>query len=290
MKLKVLLRLILMMELLAAGCAPQPTAPTQFPAATAALPTPPPMNTSAPVEAIDLNVFAAASLTNAFEEIGQHFEAQHPGVTVVFNFAGSQQLAQQINEGAPADVFASANRTQMEIVIKAGGVVSDTQKTFVRNRLVVVFPQDNQAKLTTLQDLTKPGLKLVFAAKEVPVGQYSFDLLDKAIADPAFGATYKDDVLKNVVSYEDNVKAVLTKVALGEADAGIVYTSDVSGADAGKVGQLDIPDALNVIASYPIAPIQTSKQAELAQAFVDWVLSPDGQALLAKHNFIPVVK
>ena len=158
------------------------------------------------------------------------FEADHPGVTAVFNFAGSQQLAQQINEGAPADVFASANKKQMDVVIEAGGIVSGTQQTFAKNRLVVIFPKDNPAGLAELKDLANPDSKLVLAAKEVPVGQYSLDFLDKAVADTAFGATFKDDVLKNVVSYEDNVKAVLTKVALGEADAGIVYLSDISGA------------------------------------------------------------
>jgi molybdate transport system substrate-binding protein len=275
-----------------AGCAPQPAATTQV----VVEPTAPEKSapTSAPSEPVDLKVFAAASLTAAFVEIGELFETGHPGVTVAFNFAGSQQLAQQINEGAPADVFASANNTQMDVVIEAGGILTGTQQTFVQNRLVVIYPQDNPAGLKDLKDLGKSGLKLVFAAQEVPVGQYSLDFLDKASADPAFGANYKDDALKNVVSYEENVKAVFAKVALGEADAGIVYTSDIGateqrdGEDSDKVGRLDIPDALNVIASYPIAPVVESENPELAQAFVDQVLSPEGQNILAKYNFIPV--
>ncbi len=243
---------------------------------------------SAPAEPVELNVFAAASLNEFFDEIGKLFEAQHPSVTVVFNFAGSQQLVQQINEGAPADVFASANPKQMDAAFDAGGIISETQQTFAKNRLVVIYPQDNPASLKELKDLAKSGLKLVLAAKEVPVGGYSLDFLDKASSDPTFGTTFKDEVLANVVSYEDNVKAVLTKVALGEADAGIVYTSDISGKDAGKVDRLDIPDALNVIASYPIALVKDSKNPELAQAFIDFVLSQEGQGLLAKYNFIPV--
>jgi molybdate transport system substrate-binding protein len=235
-----------------------------------------------------MNVFAAASLTGAFGEIGQLFEVDHPGVTAVFNFAGSQQLAQQINEGAPADVFASANNEQMNVVIEQGEIVSGTQQIFAKNRLVVVFPTDNPAGLKELKDLGNPDLKLVLAAQEVPVGQYSLDFLEKAVADPAFSATFKDDVLKNVVSYEDNVKAVLTKVALGEADAGIIYTSDVTGEEADKVSHLDIPDELNVIASYPIAPVKDTKNPKLAQAFIDFVLSQDGQEILAKYGFIPV--
>lgn len=271
--------LILILALLLAGCAPQAPAAAQ-----------PPAVTQAPAQARELNVFAAASLTDAFDEIGKLFEAAHPGVTVVFNFAGSQQLAQQINEGAPADVFASANKKQMEVVIQAGGIVTGTQRTFVKNRLVVIYPHDNPAGLKELKDLSKAGLKLVLAAKEVPVGQYALDFLDKAAAAPAFGAAYKDDTLKNVVSYEDNVKVVLAKVALGEADAGIVYTSDINGADADKVSRLDIPDALNVIASYPIAPLKASQNTALAQAFIELVLSKEGQDVLAKYNFIPAVK
>jgi molybdate transport system substrate-binding protein len=235
-----------------------------------------------------LNVFAAASLTAAFEEIGELFEASNPNATIVFNFAGSQQLAQQIIAGAPADIFASANQKQMDVVIQAGGIVAGSQQTFIRNRLVVIYPQDNPAGLRDLKDLAQPGLKLVFAAQEVPVGQYSLDFLDKAITDPAFGDSYKEDVLANVVSYEDNVKAVLTKVALGEADAGIVYTSDITEEDGAIVGRIDIPDALNVIATYPIASVKESEYMELAQAFIDLVLSQAGQDILAKHNFIPV--
>ncbi len=264
------------------GCTAQPTATSSETEAVSEEPI------SAPAEPVELYVFAAASLTEPFSEIGKLFEVDHPGVTVVFNFAGSQQLAQQINEGAPADVFASAHKNQMEAVIEAGGIISGTQQTFARNRLVVIYPQDNPAGLKELKDLAYLGLKLVLAAKEVPVGGYSLEFLDKASSNQDFGTAFKEDVLANVVSYEDNVKAVLTKVALGEADAGIVYTSDISGKDASKVGRLDIPDALNVSAFYPIALIKDSKNPEMAQAFIDLVLSQDGQELLAKYNFIPV--
>lgn len=242
------------------------------------------------LESANLTIFAAASLTDAFNEIGQNFSAEHPGITFSFNFAGSQQLTQQLGQGAPADVFASANKTQMGKVIETGRVISGTEHTFVRNRLVVIYPQDNPGGLAQLQDLAKPGLKLIFAAKEVPVGQYSLDFLNKAITDTAFSPTYMDEVLKNVVSYEDNVKSVLAKVALGEADAGIVYTSDISGEGADKVGRLDIPDNLNVIASYPIAVINDSAYTAQAQAFMDYVLSPAGQQILVKYGFISTAK
>jgi molybdate transport system substrate-binding protein len=234
-----------------------------------------------------LNIFAAASLIEPFEEIKDLFEAAHPGVTVAFNFAGSQQLARQIIEGAPADVFASANLKQMQTVVEAGWVEDGSQQTFATNSLMVVIPKENPEDFNELIDLARPGLKLVFAAQEVPVGQYTLEFLDKASADPAFGSSYKDDVLKNVVSYEDNVKAVLAKVALGEADAGIVYASDISGGNAASVLQLEIPETLNVIASYPIAPLKDSQNLELAQAFIELVTSPEGQAILEKYHFTP---
>ncbi len=157
----------------------------------------------------------------------------------------------------------------------------------MRNRLVVIYPKDNPAGLAQLQDLARPGLKLIIAAKEVPVGQYSLDFLTKTISDTAFSPTYMDEVLNNVVSYEENVKSVLTKVALGEGDAGIVYTSDISGESAGKVGRLDIPDSLNTIATYPIAVVGDSAAPRQAQAFVDYVLGPAGQEILTRYGFIP---
>lgn len=241
----------------------------------------------APLEPATLVVFTAASLTDAFTEIGQNFSTEHPGVTVTFNFAGSQQLAQQLGQGAPADVFASANNTQMNVAIEVGRIVSGTQRTFVRNRLVVIYPADNPAGITHLQDLARPGIKMILAAKEVPVGQYSLDFLNKAITDTTFSPTYRDDVLNNVVSYEENVRAVLTKISLGEGDGGIVYTSDIIGEGADRVGRLDIPDTLNTIASYPIAVVSDSAYATQAQAFMDYTLSPAAQEVLAKYGFIP---
>ncbi len=234
---------------------------------------------------VTLNVFAAASLTDAFNEIGKQFATEHAGADLVFNFAGSNQLATQIGQGAPADVFASANKAQMQAAIDSGRIVSGTQQTFVRNRLVAVTPADNPAQLAGLQDLAKPGIKIVLAAKEVPVGQYALDFLDKADADGSLGAGYKDAVLANVVSYEENVRSVLAKVALGEADAGIVYTSDAAISE-GEVQQIEIPDALNTIATYPIATLSDSPNPELAKQFLDYVLSPAGQQVLEKYGFL----
>jgi molybdate transport system substrate-binding protein len=233
-----------------------------------------------------LNVFAAASLTGAFTEIGKTFEDKHPGVKVVFNFAGSQQLAQQIGQGADADVFASANQKQMDVVVTSGQIVKDASKIFIKNKLVVIFPKDNPRNITKLQDIAAPGVKLILADASVPAGQYALDFLDKASATADFGASYKANVLKNVVSDETDVKQVLTKVGLGEADAGIVYTSDATGDSGSKVGKLDIPLNLQTIAQYPIAPVTASKHADLAKAFIDSIFSADGQAALAKYGFL----
>jgi molybdate transport system substrate-binding protein len=233
-----------------------------------------------------LTVFAAASLTSAFQIIGRDFEAANPGTSLAFNFAGSQQLAQQIAQGAPADVFASANTAQMNVVIQSGQVISGAARTFARNRLVVIYPQANPAGLAKLQDLARPGLKLILADKSVPVGAYAMDFLAKASKSPDFTPTFSPTVLANVVSYENDVKAVLSKVALGEADAGIVYTTDAASDTSNAVGRLDIPDPLNTLATYPIAAIKGSPNAHLAAKFVDYVLSTAGQAVLAKFGFI----
>ncbi len=256
--------------LLSAGCTAAANSPTAAPK-------------------VNLTVMAAASLLDAFNDLGAQFQASHPGVTVTFNFAGSQQLAQQIASGAPADAFASANQAQISVAARSGRIDGSQAKIFAQNRLVVIYPKDNPGQLSRLQDLARSGLKLVFAAKEVPAGQYSLDFLAKASQDPAFGAGFDANVLKNVVSYEDNVKAVLTKVSLGEADAGIVYTTDAAGDPSAKVSQLAIPDALNVIASYPIAALKDSAHPTLAQAFVNFVLSTQGQTTLQKYGFIPAI-
>jgi molybdate transport system substrate-binding protein len=234
-----------------------------------------------------LTVLAAASLTGAFEALGEHFEAAHPGVAIQFNFAGSQQLAQQLGQGAPADVFASANRRQMDVVIDAGRVEPGASRVFARNRLVIVAPRDNPAGLGGAADLANGSLKIVFAAPEVPAGQYTLEFLEKAGAAGIFGAGYAGKVQANVVSYEDNVRSVLTKVALGEADAGIVYASDAAGKSAGEVTQIEIPPALNVVAAYPIAAVQDSPNLELARQFVEFVLSAEGQGVLAAFGFLP---
>ena len=231
-----------------------------------------------------LTVFAAASLTEALTEIGKSFEAANPGVTVLFNFAGSQGLRTQIEEGAPADVFASANTNEMYMLVSSGKVAADAPRIFLTNGLVVILPPDNPAALTKLEDLAKPRLKLVLAAQEVPVGKYARQALDQM--NTSFGADFSQKVLSNVVSNEDNVRQVVAKVQLGEADAGIVYASDAVAAPDLK--SIEIPADLNVIAEYPIAPLAASPNAELAAQFAAYAVSAPAQDILKKWGFGPI--
>ena len=235
-----------------------------------------------------LTVFAAASLTECFNSMAAKYSIGRPGVSFSFNFAGSQQLAQQIAQGAPVDLFVSANLKQMGEAAKSGRVDTSAMKVFACNRLVVVYPKDNAGGIWTLSDLSRPHLKIVLADKAVPVGQYSLDFLDKCARSASLGPGYREGFLGNVVSHEENVRAVLSKVALGEADAGIVYTSDVSERARNDVGTIDIPDSLNVVATYPIAPILDSRFVVEAKEFIAFILSGQGREILSRFGFIPL--
>lgn len=239
-----------------------------------------------PAAAKELTVLAAASLTEPFGEIGARFETLHPGVRVQFSFAASSQLAQQIISGVQADVFASANMQQMTAAAAAGKLAEADPAVFARNRLVVIAPVANPAGLHSLQDLVRPGVKVVLAAPETPVGQYTLEFLESTAQDGRFGADFRARVIQNVVSYESTVKAVLTKVMLGEADAGIVYTSDISQSAAAQVAQFEIPEVLNVTAVYPIAVLKDAADPALATDFVALVRSPEGQQILAQYGFL----
>ncbi|MBA3658839.1 MAG: molybdate ABC transporter substrate-binding protein [Gemmatimonadales bacterium] len=233
-----------------------------------------------------LTVYAAASLTEAFTELGQTLEASHPGLKVQFNFAGSQQLAAQLEQGAPADVFASADRRWMSYAA-AKGMIVGADRIFARNRLVVIVPKTNPARIETLEDLSRRGIKLVLAAEAVPAGKYSRETLLNLGGAPGFPPQYARRVAANVVSQEENVKAVVAKVQLGEADAGMVYRSDVTSSVARYVRVFEITDPYNVIASYPIAALKESKNAMAAKWFIELVSSEAGQHVLQRHGFLP---
>lgn len=234
-----------------------------------------------------LTVFAAASLTDAYEAIADAFEAENPNVDVLYNFGGSSTLATQLVQGAPADIFASANDAQMQVAID-GGRIAGEPITFARNRLVLIVPSDNPADIGSLRDLANPNINLILAAPDVPVRTYTDAMLERMANDSDYGEDFRNAVLANLVSEEPNVRQVSAKVALGEADAGIVYLSDVTPDIADNVIALPIPDAFNTIASYPIAITDDTDQPELAQEFIDFVLSDAGQDILVAWNFVSV--
>jgi molybdate transport system substrate-binding protein len=234
----------------------------------------------------DVNVFAAASLTEAFTVLGKVLEQHNPQLRVRFTFGGSQRLAAQIEQGAQADVFASADRRWMAY-LQQRGLLAGPPREFARNRLVVIVPLANPGRVERLQDLARPGVRVVIAADAVPAGHYMREVLAKLNQAPGFGRDYAAGVLRNVVSEEDDVKAIVTKVQLGEADAGAVYRSDVNAVVSGRVQILPIPDSYNVLASYPIAIVKGGSSTVGASQFVALLFSILGQQMLSGYNFLP---
>lgn len=232
-----------------------------------------------------LTVFAAASLTAPFTELGDSLERLRPGLAVRFNFAGSQQLAAQLAEGARADLLATADRRWMRDA--AGrGLLGGAAVIFARNRLVVVLPAGNPGRIERLQDLARPRLTLVLAAAGVPAGAYGREMLERLGRTAGYPAEFARRALANLASEEENVKAVLAKVQLGEADAGVVYRTDVAGRAASQVRVLEIPEAANVIAEYPAAVLAGAGEAADARAFLSLLLRDPGQRVLAAHGFL----
>jgi molybdate transport system substrate-binding protein len=233
----------LALAILAAACGPQP-APISNPGTGSTGASPQAAASPAPAIQGELRVFAAASLTDAFNELGRAFESQNPGSTVVFNFGPSTGLRTQIENGATADVYASADQTQMERA-RTGGLLAGDPQTFANNVLVVIAPASNPGNIQTLQDLGRPGVRFVMTNSQVPVGAYTLQVLDSLSKEPGYGAEFAQRV-------------------------------------AAQVKTIPIPDANNVIAAYPIAVVKDARQAELAQRFVQLVLSDAGQTTIAK--------
>jgi len=218
-----------------------------------------------------LTVFAAASLTSSFEQLGESFEKSHEGVQVDFNFAGSSDLVAQVQSGAPADVLASADEANME-KLTADDLQGSDPELFATNTLEIATPPDNPADVQSLEDLADPDINLVICAPEVPCGAAS-----QSVAEAA-GVTLEPD------SEEQSVTDVLGKVTSGEADAGLVYVTDVITAGDAVQG-IEFPESASVVNSYPIATVADSENADLAQEFVDLVLSDEGQQVLADAGF-----
>ncbi len=250
---------------------------TTSPASTVSTPMPAP---------VTLNIFAAASLTKAFTEISSQYHQLHPNIIIKPVYDSSATLEQQIANGAPADIFASADTTSMQKASQAGLV--GTSQLFAKNRLVVILPASNPGHLTTLKDLANPGVKIDVANATVPVGKYARQVLSNLAKSADYGPAYAVAALKNVVSEEQNDAAIVQKVQLGEVDAGIVYVSDINPSTSAQFLSITIPDDVNVIAQYPIAVVKNSTHNSEAQAFITFVLSSSGQAVLKQFNFVPI--
>jgi molybdate transport system substrate-binding protein len=235
-----------------------------------------------PPPSTKLTVLGAASLAKVFPKIGDAFTAANPGIGFTFEFAGTDALAAQIQQGAPADVFAGASTKYGDQL--SGDDLIQAPVPFATNRLVLIVPGNDPAGITSLQDLTKSGVKLVIGAETVPVGAYTRTVLTNL--DAVYGSTYSSDVLANVVSNEDSVTSVVSKVQLGEADAGFVYVTDALAAGS-AVKTIDLPSAAQAVATYPIAVVKASTAADDAQRFADFVLAQQAQALLRQAGFGP---
>jgi molybdate transport system substrate-binding protein len=232
-------------------------------------------------------VFAASSLTDAFGALARTFEEQNPGTEVRQSFEASSTLLTQIQHGAPADVFASAAREQMDAAVD-DGLVAGEPRVFVRNREVVMVPAGNPSNIESVRDLARPGIKLVLAEDGVPAADYALEILDEANAE--YGSDFKRNVLSNVVSRETDVRASVNRVALGDADATFGYASDYTPDIRDEVNLIPIPPDLNIVATYPIAVLKDAESPELAQTWVDLVLSDEGQRVLEKWGFEPVAR
>ena len=231
-----------------------------------------------------LTVLAASSLTDAFGELAKTFEEQNPGVEVRQSFESSSTLLTQIQQGAPADVFASASEEEMDTAVEED-LAEGEPEVFVKNREVVMVPKDNPAGIEGFRDVAKPGVKLVLAEEGVPAADYALEILGKA--DEEYGGGFEKAAMSNIVSREADVRASVNRVALGEADATFGYESDYTPDVRDKVETVEIPEDLNIIATYPIAVLEDSKDPDLAKEWLDLVTGEKGQKVLEKWGFEP---
>jgi molybdate transport system substrate-binding protein len=235
-------------------------------------------------EGSTLTVLAASSLTDAFGVLEKTFEERNPGTDVRQSFESSSTLLTQIQHGAPADVFASAAKEEMNTAVE-DGLVAGRPEVFVRNREVVMVPKDNPANIESMRDLARPGVKLVLAEDGVPAADYALEILGKA--DAEYGSGFKREVLSNVVSREADVRASVSRVALGDADATFGYASDYTPDIRDRVEVIRIPENPKIVATYPIAALQGAHSPKLAREWVDLVMSDEGQRVLEKWGFEP---
>ncbi|WP_020677374.1 molybdate ABC transporter substrate-binding protein [Geopsychrobacter electrodiphilus] len=233
-------------------------------------------------QATELSVFAASSLTEVLQAVAQAYQTQHPADKIVLNFAGSQSLATQIEQSAPADLFIAANTAAMDRLLNKGLV--ENPRTLLQNQLVLAIQPELKAKITSIKDLARYDLLLVIGNRQVPVGKYTRRLFANLAADPEYGPEVVQQIEKKVVSQENMVKAIVAKLLLGEADAGIVYQSDLSADSARKLVAVPIPSRHNPLATYPVA-MTTGRHADCTK-LVEFLFSPEAQQLFTRYGFL----
>jgi molybdate transport system substrate-binding protein len=282
-----LILLVSVVAMLAAACSSAGSSPSARPAAPSTAPsvaasTAP---SSAPsAAAVDLTIYAAASLKAALDKTRTVYEAANPGTTLTISTDASSALETKIEEGAPVDVFLSADTTNpQKLVDKAmtGGGLMD----FARNKLTVIVPKDNPAKIQTPADLAKAGIKVIAAGDAVPITKYADQLVGNLAKQPGYPADFADAYNGNIASREDNVSAIVAKVGMGQGDAGIVYVTDANGKP--DVASIAVPPDANVIAMYAGTVIKSSANPSASNAFLTWLAGPDGQAVLSGFGFLP---
>ncbi|HET7495444.1 MAG TPA: molybdate ABC transporter substrate-binding protein [Candidatus Limnocylindrales bacterium] len=232
----------------------------------------------------ELTIAAAASLSKALEKVSIAYQSAHPGAGMTVSTDSSATLETQIEQGAPVDVFLSADTTNPKKLVE-GGFADGDAVVFAGNKLTIITPKDDPGGLTSPFDLAKAGVRIVAAGDDVPITRYATTLVEHLAAAPGAPAGFAAAYDKNVVSKEDNVSAVRSKIELGEGDAAIVYVTDAAASD--KVGTIEIPDALNVPASYAGVVVKASAQHAAAHAFLDWLRGPDGRSILDQFGFLP---
>jgi molybdate transport system substrate-binding protein len=264
----------------ASGAGGSPSAPASVAPASAA-----PASEAAPsVASAELTIFGGASLKGVLEQAKTAYEAANPGTTITLSTDSSSALETQIEQGAPADVFLSADTTNPQKLVD-GGFADGEAVVFAGNKLTVIVPTDNPAGIATPADLAKPGLTIIAAGDEVPITKYATQLVDNLGKETGYPADFAAAYAANVASKEDNVKGIVTKIELGEGDAGIVYVTDAKASDT--VTTIDVPDTANVPATYAGTVVKASDDAAAARAFLDWFAGPDGQAILSTFGFLP---
>jgi len=285
-KLKIILPLLLIISaILFAGCTgtSDSSVATATPTATTVATT-----TATTAQPVTLTVFTAASLTGAFTDIADTYNAQSDGITVETVFDGSQALRTQIEQGAEPDVFVSANTKHMNALKDEGYMDNGTVVLFLENSMAVIVPADNPANITTLSDLANPGVKIVIGTADVPFGSYTRQVLEKMNTSESYGTEYVDAVYANVVSEETAVSTVVPKLTLGEADAAFVYKSDILQEYRDQLIQLDIPGEFNVVASYPLGVLAETGNKDAALDFIEFVRGNEGSVILEDYGFDPI--